>query len=218
MSFSLRRIVSVLSLAAVLTGGAFWALSQGDDAQADDKISAPRAHDIVIGDPKAPVTVVEYSSLSCPHCADFFVRVLPEFQKKYIDTGKVKLISRDYPLNEPALRAAMLVHCAPKDKQIPFLRVLFSSQDKWAFDKNFTAALSSIAALGGIPQDKFDACMQNTPLQTDIIKVRQEAETVLKVESTPTFFIQEQKLTGPHELSNLSQAIDPLLAKGPVKH
>lgn len=217
MSFSLRRAVSVLSIAALLAGGAFWMLSQTDSAQAADKVTAPRANDIVIGNPKAPVTVVEYASMSCPHCADFFTRVMPEFQKKYIDTGKVKLISRDYPLNEPALRASMLVHCAPADKQVAFIRVLFGSQDKWAFDNDFQKSLASIASLGGMPQDKFDACMKNTPLQTEIIKVRQEAETNLKIESTPTFFVEEQKLTGPHELSNLSAAIDPLLAKGPAK-
>ena len=105
---------------------------------------APLENDFTLGDPKAPLVMVEYVSMTCPHCAHFSTTVLPALQKKYIDTGKMKYILRQFPLNEPALKATMLLYCVGEqspEKYFVFAKVLFEAQNKWAFDSNYMSGL-----------------------------------------------------------------------------
>jgi len=169
--------------------------------------------DIVIGKAEAPVTIVEYASLSCPHCADFYNNVMPKLTEKYIDTGKVKLVYRDYPLNEPALKAAAVVQCAEPERRHSFIKVLFSTQDKWGRGGDYKDALASIAALGGVPRDVFDKCFADKALETRILEVEKDAEDNYNVSSTPTFFINGKLHKTDHELESMSKDIDEALAK-----
>src|SRR5438128_6933423 len=112
--------------------------------------------DRVLGNPDAPITIVEYASLTCPHCAHFANDVLPDIKKKWIDTGKAKLVLRDFPLDEPALRAAMIARCAPPDRYYAFADTFFAAQEKWVTARDYRDSLARLAKLGGMSKDEFD--------------------------------------------------------------
>ncbi len=171
-------------------------------------VYTPKATDIVMGKDTAPVVMVEYASLSCPHCGHFYNTVLPDLTTKYIDTGKVKLVYRDYPLNAPALKAAELVQCADPDRRHVFLKVLFNTQEKWAYDANYKDVLANVAALGGIDKAKFEACMKDAVIEKAILASAKEAQDDYKVQSTPTFFINGKPSQGNHDVENMSKLID----------
>ena len=128
--------------------------------------------DRVLGNPDAPITIVEYASLTCPHCAHFTNDVLPELKKKWIDTGKAKLVLRDYPLDEPALRAAMIARCAPPDRFYAYTDMFFGAQDKWVTARDYRDALARLVKLGGMSREEFDKCLKNTALENKIVETR----------------------------------------------
>jgi protein-disulfide isomerase len=164
-----------------------------------------------LGNEKAPVTVVEFASLTCPHCAAFANRTFDQFKAKYIDTGKVHYIYRDFPFDQIGLRAAMMARCAGPSQYFGYLAILFKDQDNWATDKDPMAALLKIARLGGMSKEDFDACMNNKALMDGILKVRLDAEQKLKVDATPTFIINGTKHEGDMPLSEFDQILGPLL-------
>jgi protein-disulfide isomerase len=149
----------------------------------------------ILGDPAAPITIVEYSSLTCPHCRSFHEDVLPALMEAYIDTGKAKLVFRDFPLDGLALRASMMARCAPAKRYFNFIEALFRSQSTWATNTNPMAALARVGKLGGMSQTDFDACMQNEALFDGILRSRQVAAVEFAVEASPTFIINGQKMT-----------------------
>ncbi|HXO01743.1 MAG TPA: DsbA family protein [Stellaceae bacterium] len=163
--------------------------------------------DRLLGNPDAPVTIVEYASLTCPHCAHFAVDVLPKLKAKWIDTGKAKLVLRDYPLDEPALRAAMIARCAPPDKFYAFIDTLFGAQQKWVLAKDYEAALARLALLGGMTKKDFDACLANKSVEDKVLQSRLVATEQLGVNATPTFFINGTKFDGAPEEDALDAAI-----------
>lgn len=169
--------------------------------------------DIVIGDASAPVTIIEYSSLSCPHCAHFHNEVLPALAKKYIDEGKLRLAIRPFPLNAPALKGALLVACAPDDLKAQFVKVLFETQTQWAFTESFLTPLKQIAAVGGVSAETFDACMADKAKEDAILAQQQIASDLLKINSTPTFFINGTAFKDAPEVKEMSAAIDTALSK-----
>jgi len=152
--------------------------------------------DRILGDPKAPITIIEYASMTCPHCAHFETDVLPELKRKWIDTGKVKLVFRDFPLDEPALRAAMVARCAPPDRFYAYVDTFFAAQEKWVTARDYREALARLVKLGGMRKDEFDACLKNTEFENKIVEGRLIASKELDVNSTPTFFINGNKFTG----------------------
>lgn len=202
----LIALVAALSATAVMAQGAPKA-----EAPAKPFTYVPQLYDITIGKKNAPVTLVEYASLSCPHCAHFYNDILPEFSAKYIDTGKVRLVYRHYPLNAPALKAATLVECADKDRQHDFLTVLFKMQDKWAYVPTYMDSLANIAALGGIGKERFDACMNDKSIEKTIVSGEQEASTVYKVNSTPTFFVVGSGAAGTSDPDVMKKSVDAAL-------
>lgn len=166
-----------------------------------------------LGKESAPVTIVEYASKTCPHCANFHNNILPVLKKEYIDTGKVRLVYRDFPLDRLALRAAMVAHCAPKDRYFAFVSAIFSTQSKWARDTNPIAALARIALLGGMSQAEFDACMQNQEVADAVVNTRLEGDKTYHVNSTPTLIIGGERYGGL-TLDQIRAVIDRQLGKG----
>jgi len=184
--------LSALALAAGLPGGLAWA-----------QAAAPAEH--VLGSPDAPVTIIEYASLTCPHCAAFHAETLPTLKKEWIEPGKAKLIFKHFPLDRLALRAATVANCMPNDKAFfAFMDLLFSQQRQWATASDPDAALRRLAAMAGLPDDRYAACASNEEQQQAILKGMQEAGENLGVNSTPTFFVNGRKINGaaPYEKFN----------------
>ena len=180
------------------------------DAQAVLQITQD---DRVLGNPGAPITIIEYASLTCPHCAHFATDVLPELKREWIDTGKAKLVLRDFPLDGPALRAAMIARCAPPDRFYAFAETFFASQDKWAVSKDYREALARLAKLGGMGNDEFEACLNNTTLENRIVEQRLVATQQLDINSTPTFFINGSKFSGAPTAEEFNRVLSNLAAK-----
>lgn len=177
---------------------------------------APLPGDHVKGNPKAKVKLIEYASMSCPHCAYFHNKVLPELEKKYIDTGKVALIFRPFPLNDPALKASILMECAAAKKPesyFTFARVLFDAQSKWAYDGAFTSALETFANVGGIGKDEFAACLADSKREMAVLEVKKAANDQLGVPHTPYFFINNQRFEGDRTPEGFGAVFDALLAE-----
>ena len=169
--------------------------------------------DRILGNPDAPITIVEYASLTCPHCAHFTNDVLPELKKKWIDTGKAKLVLRDYPLDEPALRAAMIARCAPPDRFYAYVDTFFGAQEKWVTARDYRDALARLVKLGGMSREEFDQCLKNTTLENKIVEGRLIASKELDVNSTPTFFINGTKFTGAPTVEEFDKALSASAAK-----
>ena len=165
---------------------------------------------MVLGKADAPVTIVEYASMTCPHCAHFHETTLPDLQKKYIDTGKARLILREFPFDPRAEAGFMLARCSG-DKYYPMVDVLFRQQESWAGVDNARAALLQISKLAGFSQESFEKCLTDQKLLTDVRAVRARGEADFGVDSTPTFFINGARYAGALTLDQMSAIIDPLL-------
>jgi protein-disulfide isomerase len=158
--------------------------------------------DRVLGDPDAPVTIIEYSSLTCPHCRHFHLEILPKIKKNYIDTGKVKLIYRDFPFDQLGLLATVMTRCAPAERYFGFLDVLFQQQGSWSRSKDPMGDLSRIGKLGGLNPSDFEACLKNQALVDGLVQKRLDGQKKFDVNATPTFIIDgDHKIVGsqPYE-------------------
>jgi protein-disulfide isomerase len=169
--------------------------------------------DVVLGSDKAPVTVIEYASMTCPHCAHFSTTTFPELQKRYIDTGKVRYIFREFPLDALAAAGFMLARCAGKDKFLPIVETLFAKQPEWMVQQPIEP-LRSIAKQFGFTEQTFDQCLANQRVLDGIQDVRDRAATKLGVNSTPTFFVNGKRLVGDQSIDALAKEIDPYLKDG----
>lgn len=170
----------------------------------------PRDSDIVMGQASAQNVIVEYSSLSCPHCAHFHKEMLPEIKTKLIDTGKAKHIVRYFPLNLPALRAAELVECGAKSKRLEVLEDLYAKQDDWAFTPDFLDQLKGIAKTHGVDAAAFDSCMADEALEAKILNNRKEGMEKLHIQGTPSFFVNGKplKLEGGLTTESFIEAVE----------
>jgi protein-disulfide isomerase len=166
--------------------------------------------DRALGPANAPVTIIEYASFTCPHCATFATSTYPEFKKRYIDTGKVRFIFRDFPLDELAAAGAMLAHCAGDEKYFDFVEALFQQQSRWAVNRPLPPLLA-LAKQAGFTEQSFNACLSNQKLLDDIQKVRERAAKQFGVNSTPTFFINGKKYNGALSIEDIEKAIEPFL-------
>ena len=167
--------------------------------------------DITVGNADAKVTIVEYASLSCSHCANFHNKVLPELKAKYFDTGKARLIIREFPTSESALVAAMLTRCVAPDKAVPLIDVLFHEQDNWAFAETAKDKLKALSAAEGLTADKFDSCTKNQKLYDKLIANFSSAGKMFGITGTPTFFINGKRLQDAATM----EAFDTALAATP---
>lgn len=196
-------------LFAIAVVGSFPALAQAPkaDPKAAASLLAVNSDDRVLGKPDAPITIIEYASLSCPHCAHFELEVLPKLEKKWIDTGKAKLVLRDFPLDAPALEAAVVARCAPPERFYPLVQTLFGSQEKWVLAKDQKAALEKVVRLAGMGKQEFEACLSNKALSDKVAESRLVAAQQLGVDSTPTFFVNGTKLEGAPTEEAFDQAL-----------
>ena len=166
-----------------------------------------------IGSPSAPVTMIEYSSLTCSHCAAFHTDTLPSIKKDYIDTGKVRLVFWDFPLGNLALAATMIARCSGQDNYVPMTTALFLSQETWARSDAPFDAIAGVARLSGMSSDDLESCLDDSELLAAIEAKAKEAESLLGVKSTPTFFIEGQLVSGNLPYGDFKDLLDKALAK-----
>jgi protein-disulfide isomerase len=169
--------------------------------------------DRILGKPDAPITIVEYGSLNCPHCAHFALNVLPELKQKWIDSGKAKLVFRDFPLDKQALEAAVIARCTAPDHFYAFIDTFFKAQPGWVGAPDYLQTLSRLARLGGMTQKQFDACLADKPLEDKVVASRLTADQKLGVDATPTFFINGTKFSGEPSVEAFDRALSALAAK-----
>jgi protein-disulfide isomerase len=196
----------ILTLAVILLAG----LGAEARAQATNAGADPRLQDMVLGKPDAKITIIEYASLTCPHCAAFHADILPALKTEYIDTGKAKLIYRDFPLDNLAFAGAILARCGGPEKYFTFLNVLFAQQRQWATASDPKAALTQIGRLGGVSAEQFDKCLADKPLGDFILQQRLDGNQKFNVNSTPTLIINGKTETGVPSLDELRKKLDAL--------
>jgi protein-disulfide isomerase len=204
-------------VAAALAGGIFyWQSAASGGAKPGEKKDPDVAElmapgplpDISLGKEDAPYTIVEYASMTCPHCAQFHKTVLPELQVKYIDTGQARLIFREFPLDGLAVAAFMLARCAGPDRYLPMIAALFETQQTWAVPGvDGKAKLELIAKQAGFSAETFAQCLADKELFGKIVETRQRANDRFGVDSTPTFFVNGKRLTGEHSLKDFEKAL-----------
>ncbi|MFC7053584.1 DsbA family protein [Hansschlegelia quercus] len=166
------------------------------------------------GNADAPITMIEYASMTCGHCAHFAATTFPELKKKYIDTGKVRFILREFPLDPLAAAGFMIARCAPgEDKYFPVVDLLFREQKQWAYADKPVEGLQALAKQIGFTQESFEACLTNQPLLDGINSTRAKAAEKFGVNSTPTFFINGKIYRGALEIADLDKIFQPLLDK-----
>ena len=171
--------------------------------------------DFVIGNEDAKITIIEYASLSCSHCADFHVNTLETLKKEYIDTGKVKMVFRDYPFNYPALLGSMVLRCIPENYRYDYMNALFKLQTDWVNKKNKKTIqeLYKIMQSGGMTKDEYDVCIYNTELENEILKGVMEAQNQFNIKSTPSFIINGKLIEGNKSIKEFRQIIDKILSQ-----
>ena len=192
---------AVAALAAGLSSGLLPARARAQDGGVRDG-------ERILGSPDAPITIIEYASLTCPHCARFHADTLPVLKKDWIEPGKARLIYRDFPLDGLALQAAALAKCFEGDRYFSFLDALFRSQRKWATDPNPQKVLKQIAALAGLDGADAERCMNDKAVQTDILKGQRLAQTEYGVRSTPSVIINNKLVDGPTSAEHLTQVLN----------
>jgi protein-disulfide isomerase len=173
----------------------------------------PPLGDRSLGKADAPVTIIEYASMTCPHCAHFAETTFPELKKRYIDTGKVRFIFREFPLDPLAAGASMLARCADKDKFFPLIETLFQRQRQWAVEKPLPPLLE-IAKQAGFSEQSFNACLSNQKMLDEIQAEQKRATDKFGVNSTPTLFVNGEMVKGGVSIEELAKIIDPLVKKG----
>lgn len=199
-----RRALLIGSLAGVATAGVAPRLAWTQDGW-DPQITD---FDKVLGSPDAPVTILEYSSYTCPHCARFHRETLPRLKTEYIDPGVVRLVFRDFPLDGMALRAGMMARCLPDPLFFSMNEVLFAQQQEWARAADPVQALGNLGRVAGLNAEAFQACMADEGLADRIIQLRLEGAQRYEVNSTPTFVINGEILAGAQPFERFASMIE----------
>ena len=214
---SARKALGIILALAV--GGLFAAGLCTAEAQSVtipmEKLDAPQAlPDIVQGKADAPVTIIEYASMTCPHCARFHAETYPTLRDKYINTGKVRFVLREFPLDPRAAAAFMLARCSGDgDKRTAVIDLLFNAQESWAYSDTPLDALANLMKQTGMSSKEFEACLNDQKLYNKVVKERDDAGKDFNIDATPTFFINGVKYSGEMSVAALSKILDPLVAK-----
>ena len=204
---SLRKTAALLA-ALVVSSLAFPVLAaEAAKPAAPAPATGPVYREFVEGNPKAKVTVIEYASVTCPHCARFYLDSYPDLKKNYIDTGKIRFVFRDFPTAPVplAMAAAGLARCAPGDRGKTLIEMMFKNQQEWMQAPNET--LRGYAQLAGMSSEDVDDCLKNQAILKEIQDVQEKAVTLYKVQSTPSFFVGEELVQG-NDYETLKRVID----------
>jgi protein-disulfide isomerase len=205
-----RALTAALSLAAL---AAIAGLSPAVAQTAADVAKPVSLPDMALGPADAKVTIIEFASMTCPHCAAFNADVFPKLKAEFIDTGKIRYIFREYPLDIKAAGGSMLARCIAKGDPGKYFAVndlLFRSQNDWVM-KNTTENMTRIGKQAGLSQQEVEDCLKDQALLDKIAADQKYASDVLKVDSTPTFFINGEKIKGETSLEEFENKINPLL-------
>ncbi|MEO1609386.1 MAG: thioredoxin domain-containing protein [Pseudomonadota bacterium] len=214
-------LASVVALSTAVLATAVLAQGTIDEVPIDKLMAPDELSELSLGNKDAKVTIVEYMSMSCPACAIFHKTTLPELKKKYINTGKVRVVMREFPLNNLAAAGAMLARCAGEDekdedgkseaKSIAMIDVLFEKQKDWV-SGNALDELFKIAKQAGFTQDRFEECLQDDDLLGKLSRRRDKADQEFGVSATPYFFINGKRLRGKSfSVEAFEKVIEPLL-------
>ena len=179
-----------------------------------NKISNIQENEWVMGYINAPITMIEYASLSCVHCANFHQETLPKLIKEYVDTNKIKIVFRDFPLNYPALMASMVLQCITQEIRYEYLSALFILQSKWAKPEHdiVKKELFKIFQTGGMTKDQFNKCLDNKDIEQKILQGLVDAQNEYNLSTTPSFLINDTLLEGNKSFMNFKEIIDNYLA------
>ena len=187
----------------------------GSIEASDHSVLNIKKNDFFIGDPDAPITIIEYASMSCSHCADFHNNTLDKLKSEYIDSGKVKFVFRDFPFNYPALLGGMLMRCVPNDVRYDYMNALYKLQKTWVNrDASKTKAeLYKIMQSGGMKQDEFDECITDINLENDLLEGVMNAQGEFNIRSTPAFLVNGVLYSGNKDIKEFRQIIDKILSQ-----
>ena len=216
MIITRRAFTTILSLTglAALAGFSPLRLITGAMAQSAADVAKPMSlPDMALGPADAPVTITEYASMTCPHCAAFNATVFPKIKAEYIDTGKIRYVFREFPLDIKAAAGAMLARCIAKDdagKYFAVVDLLFRQQNDWVV-KNTTDTLTRIGKQAGLSQQAVEDCLRNQALMDKVTADQKYAGEVLKVDSTPTFFVNGEKIKGETSFEEFDKKIKSFL-------
>ena len=166
-----------------------------------------------VGNSDAPVTIIEYASLGCSHCAHFHNEIYPKLKRDYIDTGKAKLVFTDFPLGTPALAAAMIARCSGPKRYLGFIDIFFRAQRQWSHAEHPLEALKKTARFGGLNSDDVDACLKQQKLIDYLQETARKASTKHEINSTPSFLINGKKVAGALEYEKFREYVDEALKK-----
>ena len=203
------KLILGLVVAAILAGVAYYYFQQGPANKPSESV---KLADNVMGNADAPITVIEYSSMTCGHCAAFHNETLPGLKEKYIKTGKVKYIVREFPLDQLATAAFMLGRCLPKrDAYFDFIDLLYGKQQEWAFVEDPVGALKKLAKQAGFTDESFKACLDDKDLFAQVLAVKNAGSEEFRIRSTPTFFVNGTRLEGAQPLEEFEKLFKPLL-------
>jgi len=212
-----KRIVYGLVAAAVVVLGVLGYLTFGGSPALDSPgggvTTELRPDDRIHGSPDAPITIIEYASMTCTHCARFHKDVMPKLTENYIDTGKVKLVVREFPLDAWAAAGSVLATCVPEDNYFAFIDLLFVNQAKWAFGGNPKEGLVEMGRFAGLNREQVEACLKKEDEFKRIQGVASEAQSRYGVEGTPTFIIGGEIYRAELTYERLEEILKPLLAK-----
>ena len=181
------------------------------DAAIRDLATAGPLGDVWLGSESAKVTIIEYASLTCTHCAHFHATTYPELKKRYVDTGQVRFTLREFPLDPLATAGFMLARADGGSRYYPISDLLFSKQASWAFVDKPVDALAQLVRQAGFSQEKFETTLRDQKLYEGVNAVRQRAVDVFKVDSTPTFFVNGKRMPGAVSMDELDKVLKPLL-------
>jgi len=185
--------------------------AKAQDAKAKELAVPGPLGDVWLGKEDAKVTIIEYASMTCPHCANFHEKIFPVIKEKYIDTGKVRFTFREFPFDPLATAAFMLARCNGNDKYYAMVDLLFAQQKAWSTAQKPAEALLATVRQAGFTQESFEACLKNQSIYDAVNSVRERGDKTFGVESTPTFFINGQKSSGSLSVEELDKILSPLV-------
>jgi protein-disulfide isomerase len=203
---------AALGAAASLTGLSGRAAAQANSSFPLEAMVAEQAlPDVWQGSKDAPITMIEYASMTCPHCATFHAQTYPALKSQYIDTGKVRFTLREFPFDPLATAGFMLARCSGPDKREAMISLLFAQQKNWAFSDRPFQNLSSLVRQTGMSQETFESCLKDQTLYDNVNKVRDEGAKKFGVDATPTFFINGRRVSGDTSITELAKHFAPFL-------